>query len=293
LQAVTDFITGVGTGEKLRVHTHKNSELDPARKFARYLRAADLNDHANLVPFSEYARAKRGIATGDNSFFTLNESEISERGLKPSSFVLCLTKAQQTKTRLLTNKYMQDLKGSGQRVNLLYLDGSEDLNADSALATYIEEGEEREVNLRYLTRARTPWWAMERKDPPDIFATVFSREGIRFLRNEAGARSLACCHGIYVHESCDIELVMAWLLTDFAQEAVREERREYGAGLEKVEPGDINKSRIADFKAMTEGERELVLTQYRVWIQATRLHHSRRNLSRHRHQLTQGHRFRR
>jgi adenine-specific DNA-methyltransferase len=43
------------------------------------------------------------------------------------------------------------------------------------------------------------------------------------------------------------DIFFAYLLTEIAQEIFNEQRREYGNGLKKFEPNDINKSKIIDF----------------------------------------------
>ncbi len=237
--------------------------LDPARKWAQYIRPDVRVPTGGLVAFTRYARAKRGIATGHNAFFVFGRDRAAELQMDPEWLVPCLTKAAHASHPVLTAARMQEMADAGQKVSLLYLDGSEPRTG--ALDACLSAGEADGVHLRYLTRSRSPWWAMERKDPPDIFVTVFGREGMRAVRNEAGARSLACCHGVYVNDPADADLVMAWLATGAAREIIRHERREYGAGLEKLEPGDINKSLIPDLDAIPEGRRKEILGAYAGW----------------------------
>jgi adenine-specific DNA-methyltransferase len=43
-----------------------------------------------------------------------------------------------------------------------------------------------------------------------------------------------------------IELLMAYLITDLAKQIFKDYRREYGQGLEKFEPNDLNGAKIID-----------------------------------------------
>jgi adenine-specific DNA-methyltransferase len=271
LAAVGEFLLadrdGQAAGEELRVRRLAASSLDPGDKWSPLLRAdaAAAARRGAWAPFRKYAQAKRGIATGDNSFFTLSERQVVELGIPKRYLVPCLTRAAHASSPLLDRRTLATLAAQGERIYLLYLRGDE---RHPALARYLAEGERRAVNERYLTRQRSPWWAMERKPAPDIFLAVFARGGVRVSRNEAGARSLACCHGIYVKRAEDVELVMAWLLTEAAAREIAGQRREYGGGLHKLEPNDLNRTLMPDLERLGGRARRTLLAAYAAWRRA-------------------------
>ena len=126
---------------------------------------------------------------------------------------------------------------------------------------YIRLGEVQGVNQKYLTASRSPWYALEKRLPPPIWVTVFNREGLRFVRNTSRATNLTTFHSIYVNESHKeyVDLLYAYLLTDTAHSIFDQNRREYGNGLRKFEPNDLNNGKILDISVIKKVDQKLVL----------------------------------
>ena len=63
-----------------------------------------------------------------------------------------------------------------------------------------------------------------RKPPPaPIWVSVFNRNGLKFIRNEAGISNLITFHCVYLKQSdpsstINLDLLFAYLLTDIAKE---------------------------------------------------------------------------
>ena len=129
---------------------------------------------------------------------------------------------------------------------------------------YIELGEKLEVNTRYLTSHRTPWFIIENRPPAPILVTVFNRNGLRFVRNEANVRNLTCFHSFYVNMLAmhQLELLMAYLLTDVSREILNDNRREYGGGLKKFEPNDLNKANVIDLEVIDTKTGTMIIEMY-------------------------------
>ena len=62
-----------------------------------YFNIEKTSPYNNLIDFSEFAKVKRGIATGGNAFFALNKDKIEELGLSSRSLVKCVCKSQDIK----------------------------------------------------------------------------------------------------------------------------------------------------------------------------------------------------
>jgi adenine-specific DNA-methyltransferase len=99
---------------------------------------------------------------------------------------------------------------------------------------------------------------------------VFNRTGLKFVRNEAGIRNLTTFHCIYSVNNLfckiDIELLFAYLLTDVAKQIFNDNRREYGNGLKKFEPNDLNNALMLDLSKLKKEKKKQIsdlFTQYR------------------------------
>jgi adenine-specific DNA-methyltransferase len=119
-----------------------------------------------------------------------------------------------------------------------------------------------------LTSSRKPWYSIENRKPAPILVTVFNREGVKFIRNETEAINLTTFHCVYpikdnlfTQDSCDF--LFAYLISNVAQEIFEDNRREYGNGLKKFEPNDVNKALMMDINTVPDSIKNKILTLYR------------------------------
>lgn len=236
------------------------SDLNPNVKWRSYYQRQSGEKFKNLVTLSTYGKVVRGIATGDNDYFTFNEKKKTEYRIKDKYLLPCLTKAAHANTNFFTQIEYDNLRAKGSKV---FLFDASDLT-DKAVKHYIELGEKMEVNERYLTKHRTPWCAIENRPPAPILVTVFNRTGLRFVRNEAGVRNLTCFHAIYLNlfAASRVDLLMAYFLSDISKEILNDNRREYGGGLNKFEPNDLNRAKVVDFNVIESKTEHLIQSAY-------------------------------
>ena len=121
-----------------------------------------------------------------------------------------------------------------------------------------------EANKGFLTSHRTPWYALENKPPAPIWVSVFSRGHIKVVRNEAGVKNLTTFHGLYTDglSEKEINILFCYLLTPTANKILMQNKREYGDGLDKFEPNDLNNSKIIDIKNLTAEIKTKILACY-------------------------------
>ncbi len=240
-----------------RIH---HRDLDPAVKWKTYYQRQNGARFKNLVPLSTYGKVVRGIATGDNDYFTFDEKKKAEFRIKDKFLLPCLTKAAQARSSFFTQADYDRLRAKVSRV---FLFNATDLT-DKSVRQYIELGEKLAVNQRYLTAHRNPWHAIENRPPAPILVTVFNRASLRFVRNEAAVRNLTCFHAIYLNlfAAARVDLLMAYLLSDISKAVFDDNCREYGGGLNKFEPNDLNKARVIDLDSIDSDTRRLILNAF-------------------------------
>ena len=225
-------------------------DLDENIKWRAYYQKQNGSKYKNLVPLSTYGKIVRGIATGDNDYFTFNEQKKREFEIEDKYLLPCLTKANQASSYFFTKEDFEKLRVAGKNVYLLNITDV----TSSAVRRYIQLGEKLGVHKKYLTSHRTPWYSIESRPPAPILVTVFNRNGLRFVRNEADVRNLTCFHCFYLDMFAmdKIDILMAYLITDVAREIFNDNRREYGDGLEKFEPNDLNNSKVIDLQVVSQ-----------------------------------------
>lgn len=238
-------------------------DLDPSIKWRKYYQLQNSINYKNLVPFATYAKVVRGIATGANDYFTFKESKAKAFSIPKENLLPCICKAKDVKGCFFSQNDFNKLIEDNELSYLFNAQGSTNKN----VLDYIERGVEEKVNEKYLTKCRKPWYSLEKRPPAPIWVSVFNRNGVKFIRNEANISNLTTFHCVYPTQS-DLfskvtdDLLFAYLLTDVAKEIFNDNRREYGNGLKKFEPNDLNKSKMLDLSVLTVLQVESILELY-------------------------------
>jgi adenine-specific DNA-methyltransferase len=243
-----------------KIKTYKFSELDYKKKWRTYYRKQHGYDESKLVSFSTYAKVVRGIATGANEYFTFNKTKQKENNISSNNLIPCITKAKQIKTNFFTEADYQILYKNDDKIMLF--DGKTITN--KASKQYIKIGEELNIHTKYLTSKRKPWYSLENRLLAPILVGVFNRKGLKFIRNETNAKNLTSFHCVYPNILLDnkINLFFAYLLTDVAKNIFNSNKREYGGGLEKFEPNDLNKSKVINLDIIETRIEKNILENY-------------------------------
>lgn len=225
------------------------------RKWTRFpladARANDTGIHSKL---SDYFTVKRGIATGDNSFFVLSERELHEKNLPISQFRPVLPSPR----HLDLSEVSTDEDGVPQIEKKLFV-----LNTYlpiqviklrfPELFEYLKQGEESGVNSRYICRNRKAWYFQERRPSSYFYCTYIGRSGkkrhkpFRFILNHSEAIVTNSYLILYpkpalrklIHK-CPDRLRQTLLALDrIGNESMLAEGRVYGGGMNKLEPKEL------------------------------------------------------
>lgn len=243
--------------------TFNVSELEPEVKWRKYYQEQNGIRYKNLIPFSSVAKVVRGIATGANEYFTFSKSKANQYGIDEKYLLPCICKAVDVKDNFFTKDNFNSLIKNDRQTFLLNAIGSKDEN----VLKYIELGENLGVDKKYLTACRTPWYSLENRMPSPIWVSVFNRSGLKFIRNEANISNLTTFHCVYpvqnsLFDNVNVDVLFAYLLTDVAREIFEDNRREYGNGLQKFEPNDLNKAMMLDLTLLDKETENKIIELY-------------------------------
>jgi adenine-specific DNA-methyltransferase len=280
LEKLTEKITDYPNLEIEKAHKIAYSALNPDIKWRFYYQTQNKQNYKNLVPFSMYAKVVRGIATGDNDYFSFTIQKQIEFGIEDKYLLPCIAKSTDIIGSFFTENNFQELKQKNKKVLLFNgIDFKNDLSNEK-LKSYIELGEKNGTSQRFLTSNRNPWYALENRMPSPIWVGVFNRTGLRFVRNEANIRNLTTFHCVYFNTMFmqETDLFFAYLLTDLAKEIFNDNKREYGNGLNKFEPNDLNSSKVVDFSILTSSQKAEILKLYYIYRENSILKNTTPNL---------------
>lgn len=256
LEKVEDLVEQYPTGT-LHLDSVRYGDLDPTVKWRRYYQTTNEHRYRDLVPFSTFGKVSRGIATGSNDFFVFTKSKAKRLGISERNLLPCICRATDVNTSFFTTADFYNLKSNDRPIFLFNAENG----SDKAVDEYLELGIAQQVDKKYLTASRNPWFSLEKRAPAPIWVSVFNRNGLRFIRNEAGISNLTTFHSIYLNmfSMQRSDLFFAYLLTDVSREIFEDNRREYGNGLKKFEPNDVNNSKILNLDLIdTECERRIL-----------------------------------
>jgi hypothetical protein len=175
-------------------------------------------------------RVKRGIATGDNEFFVLSKTSTRNLGLLRAELVGILRR----------------LSAYPRSKDITYLWVPKE-NPSAASLLRISEGEQLEVNRRYLCRHRKPWWHIAVPSPPAYFLSYMGRGEPQIVDNRNGLLNLNNIHGLYLREGVAIDLgrrVAKWLGSTQGTATFLNHARHYFGGMWKLEPGDVERLKL-------------------------------------------------
>lgn len=229
--------------------------LKPNKKES--IRLADLNPKEKWMKktnrkkrgsetIGNYFVVKRGLATGDNDFFILNNETIKEFDIEPE----CLVPIMPSPRWLKTDEIESGIDGIPNNIEQLFLlkviDEPEKLEQKYPNAwTYIKKGVGK-TSERYLNKKRKQWYFQEDRLPAPIVLAYMSRrgkdgQGYRFIRNRSQALSTNSYLLLYPKQSLtEIEIDSLYeRLLEIEHDNIDSEGREYGGGLKKVEPKEL------------------------------------------------------
>lgn len=236
-----------------------HDSLDPGTKWTRDIRNGARDEADMPVPaigprpvLKDFFDVKRGLATGDNSFFVLTAQKAREHNLPAE----VLTPVMPSPRHLKTDIIHSDEQGHPVNVESLFLlncrQRPEELAAQHPEAwTYLQTGVET-VSKKYLCNSRKLWYLQEAREPAPILCTYMGRGGkdgapFRFILNESKAVATNSFLMLYPkafwrHRARQHPELLAqvWeVLSAITTEDLVNEGRTYGGGLEKIEPSEL------------------------------------------------------
>jgi len=238
-------------------------DINPNIKWRAYYQKQQNQKYKNLISFNSVVKVVRGIATGANDYFTFNIDKAKKNDIEESYLLPCITKSKDVNKPFFIKQDFDKLKSKGANIFLL---NAGKKPTDASILNYLKIGEQNNIHEKYLTSKRTPWFLLENRPSSPIWVGVFNRNGIKFIRNEAGISNLTTFHCVYqvnnLFNKIDIDLLFAYLLTDVAEQIFNDNRREYGDGLKKFEPNDLNNALMLDLSILDKQTENIILNLY-------------------------------
>jgi len=264
-----EFTFGGSLTEPARTRIIPASTLRRERKWTRLLAN---ESSGNVTPalspatlrLGDLFAIKRGLATGDNKFFMLDEERVLELGLSPRFLRPILPSPRY----LSSDVIVADEAGVPLVPRRLFLidcplplDQLE--TCDPALARYLRAGVDT-VAKGYLCGSRSPWYSQEKR-PPALFLCTYMGRGddnggktFRFILNRSNATAANVYLLMYpkvvlnaaLNAEPELVTTVLRLLNAIPCRDMTGEGRVYGGGLHKLEPLELANVPAAEIAAI-------------------------------------------
>ena len=232
----------------------KKSELIKERKWTRFPEKEIRSEEINGVTLGDFFEIKRGIATGDNSFFIMNRDKISELGMDMSFFKPILPSPRHLKSDFVNS----DRDGIPQIESQYFLLDCELPEQEieknyPAMWCYLQSGVEK-TSKKYLCKNRKKWYWQEQRESTYFLCSYMGRgkdnsAPIRFILNLSDA--IVTNSYLMLYPKAHLQQAISanpnsiykiWeALKGISGTKIDEEGRVYGGGLKKIEPKELAK----------------------------------------------------
>ena len=267
------------SGYRVLSRTQEDLDNKGPGKLGYYLSAprpvVDLIDSNLFTPLTElpFARVRRGYMTGANSFFILDEDDVSQwnidrRFLKPA------IKSVKNLHALSTPKdglglYMLDLREFIEETRPIWKDNDEDISLEDAVKNrlrregyddvyrYIKYGESDGVDEMYNPSRRKVWFQLPELVAPDVLHPVFYNEDLYTIKNEGKlvpSNAILC---VWFKQHQD---VMRGIMNSSLYKAILEVwgRKEGGGALQFL-PDEVKTIPVPDPRTLDSSERDDII----------------------------------
>jgi hypothetical protein len=239
-----------------------------ASGFGRKLRCSALSPDAkwtfNAVPETEVLpgltvgdlfRVTRGIATGNNGFFVLDEERVAQTGIEWDALTPLLPGPRFLRDAVVEADEKGEPKIEKRRYLLSLDEPPEEVRRRYPRAfQYLREGERAGVPSGGLCRMRKIWYQQEKREPPRFLVSYMGRanaetgQSVRFFLNRSNGiatNGFICLYPkpflrdlLGVCAEREVELLACLNATPPGR--VEAAGRQYGGGLKKIEPRELS-----------------------------------------------------
>jgi len=253
--------------------------LSNETKWTRFPCLPQRREKEHSPKLKDYFDVKRGIATGGNDLFIMEESRIFDLGLPFEFFRPVLPSARHVQTTEIESDEFGNPK-LPQRLFLLdcRLSEMEVRERYPRLWDYLESGR-KSVGSGYLCKSRKCWYFQEQREAPMLICTYMGRQSkehdsaFRFILNNSRATVTNSYLALYPRKSLlgcitqkpDLKKTIWELLNTITPDSLHSEGRVYGGGLQKIEPKELLNVDVPFFRKLDIPLDNVDFEQITIW----------------------------
>lgn len=203
---------------------------------------------------SDFFEVKRGIATGANKYFILNQKQIAEYQIPEEFLTPVLPNPRNLKSNIVeADNYGNPILDQKSYLLTCSLPEEDIENKHPSLWKYLRMGSEMGVNNGYLCRSRKLWYLQEKRPECTFLCAYMGRQDskkstpFRFILNFSNATATNAYHILYpkpmlkkvLENNPNVARLIWQAFEAISSETLTEEGRVYGGGMHKMEPSEL------------------------------------------------------
>ncbi len=231
--------------------------LKQSEKWSTIIDSENPTDIENIpkgtLKLGDFFKVKRGVATGANDYFIIDEKIINIYNIPKEFLIPTLPAPRYLTSNIINKKDVEDEHNNKLYILNCKLNKSEIETKYHGLYEYIQLGEKKEVDKVYLTRNKKPWYLIEQREPAPILCAYSGRkskkgDSIRFIRNKSNVVVTNSYYNLYpkkwikekdlqTQEKLYDDIFNVLIKID--QKEILKHGRSYGGGFRKIEPKEL------------------------------------------------------
>jgi adenine-specific DNA-methyltransferase len=241
------FTVGTDFADPTDTYSVTHQTLLHEKKWGRLFPNVAQPDFGSRVRLGDLFKIQRGIATGANKFFIMPRENALGLGISPQHLRPILPSPRNMKLSSIPSD-PDGWPATGDQQALINCQELLETLKEPGLAKYLNEAPES-VTSAYLVAHRSPWYSQEQRPPAPILCTYMGRGSLpfRFIRNRSQATVTNTYLGLFplpifsgAVADLDAALDAVWeKLASLPAATLRHAGREYGGGLQKLEPKEL------------------------------------------------------
>ncbi len=213
-------------------------------KWTQYFLSADEIDllrkvrkNDDLKVSGDFIDVDVGIVTGQNSFFVLNNEEITKNNLQDySRKIVC--RSGHLRGVVFSDKDWETNDEYNLQTHLLDFSGVAFADLPPNVKAYVDSGELANVNAGYKCRIRDPWYVVPSPWIPDAFMIRQIYKYPKIIVNSAQATCTDTIHRVRLRNGLQKEALAAMFLNSLTFAYSEVMGRSYGGGVLELQPSE-------------------------------------------------------
>ncbi len=243
------FTEGPAMSRPTRTRVICTRRIQAKSKWSQLFAEESFRD-AGGMKLGDLFTVSRGLSTGDNGFFILDEDTVCRYRI-PAMFLKQVLPAPRFMKETVVGDHLGKQSAGSQYLFSCNLQEEELREYHPSTWKYIQDGMERGVAERYTCRQRALWYSCESREPAPILIPYMGRKSsgmglFRFILNETdmiATNSYLMLYPKKSYKDCMKDksvLHQIWLALNAIPKAdLLSNGRVYGGGLYKVEPREL------------------------------------------------------